>query len=298
MKKIQRNHLLLPELLFAFIPFLFFLPILTHAADARHYSEETLISLYVEDKELRQVLKEISWVTGYSFVINREYAELKISTSLNNVTLHNGLKEIIGTRSHTITYEPDKTVLVAIYQSSPQAPQIQSITATSSGLDYTISPDSRDFIAENNTREDLLRSQYPNNRQIDLDHGYRSEEVNYDEENRDYVDQDMNYDEENRNYIDQDMNYDEENRDYVDQNMNYDEENRDYVDQNMNYDEENRDYVDQDMNYDEEDNRDYVDQIFNNEQETFASDMNYSNSENDQFDEPEPYGDDVYYNEY
>ena len=114
-----------------------------YAADQDHYSEETVISLNFKDKSLNQVLKEISWLTGYSFAINKEYADLKVSGSLKDVPLHQGLKEILGKRSHTITYEPNKTITLAIYQSSPPIPIIQNANKLySNPLNYMISPHS------------------------------------------------------------------------------------------------------------------------------------------------------------
>ena len=113
-----------------------------YAADQNHYSEETVISLNFKDKALNQVLKEISWLTGYSFAINKEYADLKVSGSLKDVPLHQGLKEILGKRSHTITYEPNKTITLAIYKSSPPTPIIQNANKLSSPFNYMISPKS------------------------------------------------------------------------------------------------------------------------------------------------------------
>lgn len=112
----------------------------TSAAGPDHYSEETLISIDYEKTELGQVLKQISWITGYSFVINKEYAKLKVSGSLRDVPLHQSLKEIIGERSHTIIYEPNKTISLILYKSSPPAPYIQGVTEIYPPDSYTIIP--------------------------------------------------------------------------------------------------------------------------------------------------------------
>jgi hypothetical protein len=127
-----------------------------YAADQDHYSEETVISLNFKDKSLNQVLKEISWLTGYSFAVNKEYADLKVSGSLKDVPLHQGLKEILGKRSHTITYEPNKTITLAIYQSSPPIPIIQNANKlNSSPLNYIISPHSMGELNTENSNPDL-----------------------------------------------------------------------------------------------------------------------------------------------
>lgn len=143
MKNIRHTPFVRKKILL--ILYVFFLvytnPIEVFAADSEHYSEETLISLDFENKSLKQVLKEISWATGYSFTINKEYSDLKISGSLNKVPLHQGLKEILGKHSHTITYEPNKTVSLSIYKSSPPAPFITDVTNLSVPSNYTtISP--------------------------------------------------------------------------------------------------------------------------------------------------------------
>ncbi len=140
MKDIQMSHLALAKSFLVLLTIFLIHPTLIFAADAEHYSEETLISLDFDNKSLNQVLKEISWITGYSFVINKEYAEIKVTGTLKNVPLHQGLKEIIGKRSHTITYEPNKTVSLNIYKSSPPAPHIQNLMAVSTPATFTITP--------------------------------------------------------------------------------------------------------------------------------------------------------------
>lgn len=130
-----------------------------HAADTEHYSEETLISLEFEDKTLNQILKEISWITGYSFVINKEYAELKVSGSLKDVPLHQGLKEIVGKHSHTITYEPNKKIMLNIYESAPPPPLFQNMAELNPSL-YTITPQNMDDIQTNTSFETAMREEY------------------------------------------------------------------------------------------------------------------------------------------
>jgi hypothetical protein len=81
--------------------------------------DETVFSIEFQDKPLKRALTEISWITGYSFLMNREYAEYRITANLQDVTIHQGLKELIGDLNHTIIYEPDKTISLIIYAQSP-----------------------------------------------------------------------------------------------------------------------------------------------------------------------------------
>jgi type II secretory pathway component GspD/PulD (secretin) len=147
----------------------------SYAADQNHYSEETIISLNFKDKSLDQVLKEISWLTGYSFAINKEYADLKVSGSLKDVPLHRGLKEILGKRSHTITYEPNKTVTLAIYKSSPSSPTIQNANKLSSPFNYMIGPENMGELNTEIVNPDLKNDIFDQNKEVFIiegDHDY------------------------------------------------------------------------------------------------------------------------------
>lgn len=160
MKNTRRSFFLLHQLL-TVLGLIFLIlanPPSLSAAEKKHYSEETIISLNFENKTLNQVLKEISWVTGYSFVINKKYADLKVSVALDKVPLHQGLKEIVGNHSHTITYEPNKTISLTLYKSSPPAPPDKESTDLYSPLNYTIRPNKMDESASESMLEEAETS--------------------------------------------------------------------------------------------------------------------------------------------
>jgi hypothetical protein len=77
--------------------------------------EQAVFSLDFKDKPLSQVLNQISKLTGAKFLVNKEYAELKVSGSLRDVTVTKGLSEIMADLNHTIIYEPDHTISLVIY---------------------------------------------------------------------------------------------------------------------------------------------------------------------------------------
>lgn len=107
------------------------------APAAEQGTTEVLFSIDFQDKPLKRALTEISWITGYSFLINREYADHKVSGKLENVTIHRGLKELVGDLNHTIIYEPDNTISLIIYDRSP--PEIISDPlVVEAPLDYRV----------------------------------------------------------------------------------------------------------------------------------------------------------------
>jgi outer membrane biosynthesis protein TonB len=94
--------------------FLFiFIPANGRGADGDPAS--AVFSLDFKDKPLSQVLNQISRLTGAKFLINKEYAELKVTGSLKNVTVTQALREITAELNHTIIYEADDTISLVIY---------------------------------------------------------------------------------------------------------------------------------------------------------------------------------------
>jgi len=55
-----------------------------------------VFSLDVKDEPLGEVLVKISKATGYEITIDTGYAKFPITASLKNVTLHEGLRRILG----------------------------------------------------------------------------------------------------------------------------------------------------------------------------------------------------------
>ncbi|MGD9211929.1 MAG: hypothetical protein PVI90_14200 [Desulfobacteraceae bacterium] len=293
MKDIQQSYIFLLKILFTFLIILLLPPQLIHSADSDHYSEETVISFDFENTELSQVLKQISWVTGYSFVINREYADLQITASFDNVPLHQGLKEIIGKRSYTITYEPNKTVALAIYKSSPRAPYIQRIySSPRSNLNYTISPENIDDELPERFRRANFQDTTLQKPQLDQDQmDFQDEEdMRYDEEDPDYSEDDQYYEEENADYPEDDQYYEEENADYPEDDQYYEEENADYPEDDQYYEEDNTDYAEEDQYY-EEDNTDYAeeDQYYEEDNADYPEDDQYYEEDNTNYAEEDSY---------
>lgn len=77
--------------------------------------EQAVFSLDFKDKPLSQVLDQITRLTGTQFLVNKEYAELKVSGSLKDVTVIQGLREIMAEMNHTIIYEADQAISLVIY---------------------------------------------------------------------------------------------------------------------------------------------------------------------------------------
>ena len=78
--------------------------------------EDPLVfSLAVQDVPLGEVLEKISKVTGYEITIDAEYAKFPITASLKNVTLHEGLRRILGKLSkYMIINDAEKEIAIRI----------------------------------------------------------------------------------------------------------------------------------------------------------------------------------------
>jgi hypothetical protein len=78
--------------------------------------EDPLVfSLAVQDVPLGEVLKKITKVTGYEITIDAEYAKFPITASLKNVTLHEGLRRILGKLSkYMIINDAEKEIAIRI----------------------------------------------------------------------------------------------------------------------------------------------------------------------------------------
>jgi hypothetical protein len=94
---------------------LLLLPIPATVGGADDDPEQAVFSLDFKDKPLSQVLDQITRLTGTQLMVNKEYAELKVSGSLKDVTVIQGLREIMAEMNHTIIYEADQTISLVIY---------------------------------------------------------------------------------------------------------------------------------------------------------------------------------------
>jgi len=77
--------------------------------------EPAVFSLDVQDVPLGEVLKRISKITGYEITIDTDYAKFSITASLKNVTLHEGLRRILGKLSkYMIINDEEKEIAIHI----------------------------------------------------------------------------------------------------------------------------------------------------------------------------------------
>lgn len=77
--------------------------------------DESHISLKVRNEPLVDVLKRIALDTGFRFKLNDEWNAYPINASLENMSLHRGLKLILRGLNYTIIYEPDNSIKIVVY---------------------------------------------------------------------------------------------------------------------------------------------------------------------------------------
>jgi len=84
-------------------------------------SEPPVFSLNVKDQPLGKILKKISKATGYKITVNKEWTDFPVTASLRNVTVHEGLRRILGTLNHSIiSNDKEKTISVVITEKGIQ----------------------------------------------------------------------------------------------------------------------------------------------------------------------------------
>lgn len=109
---------------FAFITFLLIaihcliLPISPAVGNESNMGDE-LISLKVKDEPLADVLYKVSMTTGYEFVVDDEWQNYRVTASLEEVSLHKGLKRILKNLNSAIIYVSSKKIKIIIYDKSP-----------------------------------------------------------------------------------------------------------------------------------------------------------------------------------
>ncbi len=100
-------------LLFLATPSLF-LPISSSAGNDINVGEE-IISLTVKDEPLGDVLYKVSMATGYQISLDKKWQSYRITASLEEVSLHKGLKRILRNLNSAIIYVSNKKIKIIIY---------------------------------------------------------------------------------------------------------------------------------------------------------------------------------------
>ena len=131
------RHIALIILLFFATPSLF-LPISSSAGNVN--VGEELISLTVKDEPLGDVLYKVSMATGYDISIDDKWQNYRVTASLEDVSLHKGLKRILRNLNSAIIYVSSKKIKIIIYDKT--ASEDESLApSTEKSLERT--PDSQ-----------------------------------------------------------------------------------------------------------------------------------------------------------
>lgn len=114
------------------------LPIPSLAGTETHTADE-LISLTVKDEPLGDVFKKISMATGYEISLDTKWQSYRVTASLEAVSLHKGLKQILRNLNSVIIYGSSRTIQIIIYDKT--APEgVSSAPSTDTSLDRTPVP--------------------------------------------------------------------------------------------------------------------------------------------------------------
>lgn len=115
------------------------LPIATTAGNETNTADE-LISLTVKDEPLGDVFKKVSMATGYEISLDNKWQSYRVTASLEEVSLHKGLKRILRNLNNVIIYGSSKKIKIIIYDNT--APEGVS-SAPSSDKSFDRTPVSR-----------------------------------------------------------------------------------------------------------------------------------------------------------
>ncbi|MFO7554011.1 MAG: hypothetical protein R6W88_02290 [Desulfobacterales bacterium] len=99
-------------LLLAMLSLIF--PIPSSAGNESKAGDE-LISLKVKDEPLGNVLNKISVATGYDISLDDKWRNYRVTASLEEVSLHEGLKRILRNLNSAIIYVSSKKIQIIIY---------------------------------------------------------------------------------------------------------------------------------------------------------------------------------------
>ena len=136
------HYIALIILLFFVTPSLF-LPISSWAANETDAGDE-LISLTVKDEPLGDVLYKVSIATGYDISLDNKWQNYRVTASLEEVSLHKGLKRILRNLNSIIIYVSSKKIKIIIYDKTdsegpslaPSTDQSLERTPVSQGRPY------------------------------------------------------------------------------------------------------------------------------------------------------------------
>jgi hypothetical protein len=109
-KPVKYSYASLVRLIFLIVVFM---SLHTHAAPAAGGDEG--VSLKVSNRPLSQVLKQISNITGYTFVYSKDYADSKVSVNIVDLDLDKALRKILGNFNFAILYEDEGNIRIMIY---------------------------------------------------------------------------------------------------------------------------------------------------------------------------------------
>jgi type II secretory pathway component GspD/PulD (secretin) len=107
------HHIAFIMLLFLAMLFLMF-PISSAAGNETNPGDE-LISLTVKDEPLGDVLYKVSRATGYDISLDSKWQNFRVTVSLEEVSLHKGLKRILRNLNSAIIYVSSKKIKIIIY---------------------------------------------------------------------------------------------------------------------------------------------------------------------------------------
>jgi type II secretory pathway component GspD/PulD (secretin) len=94
--------------------FFLMLPIASSAGNKTNAGDE-LISLTVKDEPLGDVLYKVSMASGYDISLDSKWQNYRVTASLENVSLHRGLKRILRNLNSAIIYVSSKKIKIIIY---------------------------------------------------------------------------------------------------------------------------------------------------------------------------------------
>ena len=89
-------------------------PISLSAANETDAGDE-LISLTVKDEPLEDVLYKVSKATGYDISLDNKWQNYLVTASLEKVSLHKGLIQILRDLNYVIIYDSDQKIKIIIY---------------------------------------------------------------------------------------------------------------------------------------------------------------------------------------
>ena len=126
------------SILLSFTTISLFLPLSSSAGNVN--VGEELISLTARDEPLGDVLYKVSMATGYDIRIDDKWQNYRVTASLEDVSLHKGLKRILRNLNSAIIYVSSKKIKIIIYDKT--ASEDESLApSTEKSLERT--PDSQ-----------------------------------------------------------------------------------------------------------------------------------------------------------